>query len=311
MPKRQPTQPLMDANACRAMATLLLSGLSPQQVFGVLAQHIAGHSRLAAACMLAQAQVQQGQSFYQVLLQQAFFSRGQLLQVQIAEQSGKLPQLLMQFSHSMQQRDERQRQLKTRLILSQGVIAIACIAGMVLALFKGGSVLPSLLSLIVMLLITHVLFRVLAVDAVYVVARIWQGNSWLNRVSLYRGLFEQQWYGLLLIQLEAGIDAVQAMTELKNAFPCRVLQQHVRRCMLYLDKGYSLTAALGQAGLILSSDLKQLLLVGEKSGRLVPMLRHYLEAEQKKLNLIIDGCYEWLPRFYYVVALGVMLRVVV
>lgn len=311
MPKRQPSQPLMDANACRAMATLLMSGLSPQQVFGVLAQHIAGHSRLAAACILAEAQVQQGQSFYQVLLQQAFFSRGQLLQVKIAEQSGKLPQLLMHFAHSMQQHADRKKQLKTRLILSQAVIAIACIAGIVLALFKGDSVLPALISLTAMLFITRLLFWLLAVDSVYLLARVWRGNSWLSKISLYRHLFEQQWYGLLLIQLEAGIDAVQAMTELKDAFPCRALQQHVRRCILYLDKGYSLTAALGQAELIVSRDLKQLLLVGEKSGRLAPMLRHYLETEQKKTNVVIDGCYEWLPRFYYVVALGVMLRVVV
>lgn len=311
MPSRQPTQALMDANACRAMATLLLSGLSPQQVFGVLGEQMSGNSRLAAACMLAEAQVQQGQSFYQILLQLSFFSRGQLLQVQIAELSGKLPQLLMQFAHSMQQQYARKQQLKVRLILSQAVIAIASVAGIVLALLKGGSVLPTLLSLIAMLFITRLLFWLLAVDKVYLLACIWQGNSWLHRVALYKRFFEQQWYGLLVMQLETGIDAAQALNQLKEAFPSRDLQQQLRRCIAYLDKGYALTAALSQSGLILSSDLKQLLLAGEKSGRLAPMLRHYLDVEQKKLDVMLDSCYEWLPRFYYVVAVSVMLRVVI
>ena len=311
MPKRQPAQPIMDANACRAMATLLLSGLSPQQVFGMLGEQLPRNSGLASACMLAAAQVQQGQSFQQVLLQQPFFSRGQLLQVQIAEHSGKLPQLLMQFAHAMQQQYEHKQQLKVRLILSQAVIAVASVAGIVLALLKGESIWLTVLSLAAMLFLTRLLFWLLAVDKIYLLARIWQDNSWLNNIGLYKRFFEQQWYGLLVIQLEAGIDAAQAMKQLKEAFPSRALQRQAARCFSYLDKGCSMTAALSQSGLILSNDLKQLLLAGERSGRLAPMLRHYLHIEQRKLNVMVEGCYEWLPRFYYVVAVGVMLRVVV
>ncbi len=311
MPQRQPTQPCMDADACRAMATLFVSGFSPLQIMAVLAKQMTSNPRLVTACWFAVRQLEQGQSLALVMSQQRFFTHGQLLQVQIAEQSGKLAQTLMGFAHDIERQRERKRQLKSRLLLSIAVVCIASMLGLGLALAKGVSILPTLLSLMAILVLTRFLFWMQAVDKVDLLARIWQYDGLLNRVTWFRRFFELQWYGLLTMQLDAGIDPITALSQLKAVFPSKVLREQVRRCLLDLEKGYSLTAALTQAHLIQNHTLRQLLLVGERSGRLVPTLQHYLAGEQKKQDVLIDGYYEWIPRFYYLVVLSVILRVVV
>ena len=65
--------------------------------------------------------------------------------------------------------------------------------------------------------------------------------------------------------------------------------------------------ALNQGQLILSQQLKQILMVGERSGQLVPNLKHHLEFEQQQLDIIVTTFYEWLPRFYYVLTIGIMM----
>ena len=97
----------------------------------------------------------------------------------------------MQFAHAMQQQYEHKQQLKVRLILSQAVIAVASVAGIVLALLKGESIWLTVLSLAAMLFLTRLLFWLLAVDKIYLLARIWQDNSWLNNIGLYKRFFEQ------------------------------------------------------------------------------------------------------------------------
>ncbi|MBC7751496.1 MAG: hypothetical protein H7Z73_07220 [Candidatus Saccharibacteria bacterium] len=68
---------------------------------------------------------------------------------------------------------------------------------------------------------------------------------------------------------------------------------------------------MSQSKLILTSAMKQTLWTGEKSGRLAPTLKYHLELEEKHLEVATATFYEWLPRFYYVMAVGVVLHFMV
>jgi hypothetical protein len=55
--------------------------------------------------------------------------------------------------------------------------------------------------------------------------------------------------------------------------------------------------------------MKQTLWTGERTGRLAPTLKYHLDLEGKHLEVATATFYEWLPRFYYLMALSVVLRV--
>ena len=300
--------PLMDAHWCRALATLLVSGLSAEQTFIAMKGQAERNPQLAQACSKALVDVEQGTSFVSALAQHNFFNRYQLEQVKIGQLSGSLPMTLINIANRLNRQHERNQKLKTQLKLSQAVIVIGLIAGAVLTATKGGSYFHEIVGLIVVVIVTKLIYQLLEIDIFYFLAGAWQRPIFMRNVGALKRLFEYYWYSLLAAQLEAGIDPVHALMNLYDLFPSALLQRNTRVCQRSLEKGSSLVAALSQAGLILTSEMKQTLWTGEKTGLLAPTLKYHLEMEEKRLEVVTATFYEWLPRIYYVMALGVVLH---
>lgn len=301
-------KPLMDAHWCRAMATLLASGLNAEQTFTALKGQAGRNHRLAHACSEALIDIGQGASFVSALARHKFFNRYQLEQVKIGELSGGLPITLINIANRLNQKHERNQKLKTQLKLSQAVIVIGLIAGVALTAAKGGSYFYGIVGLIVVVIMTKMIYRLLDVDIFYFLARAWQQPLLIKKVNIVKRLFEYYWYSLLAAQLDAGIDPVHALMNLHDLFPSALLQRNTRACQRSLEKGSSMVIALSQAQLILTSEMKQTLWTGEKTGLLAPTLKYHLELEAKQLEVVVTTFYEWLPRFYYVMALSVVLH---
>jgi|GEM_PF-1921520 len=301
-------KPLLDAHWCRAMATLLASGLSAEQTFTALKGQAGRNHRLAHACSEALIDIGQGASFVSALARHKFFNRYHLEQVKIGELSGSLPITLINIANRLNRQHERNQKLKTQLKLSQAVIVIGLIVGAALTAAKGGSYFHEIVGLIIVVIVTKSLYKMLEIDVFYFLAGAWKRPVLMNNVSALKRLFEYYWYSLLTAQLEAGIDPVHALKNLCDLFPSALLQSNTRICQRSLEKGSSLVAALSQAQLILTSEMKQTLWTGEKTGLLAPTLKYHLELEEKRLEVVTATFYEWLPRFYYVMALAVVLH---
>lgn len=301
-------KPMMDAHWCRAMATLLASGLSAEQTFTALKGQAGLNHRLAHACSEALVDIGQGASFVGALARHKFFNRYQLEQIKIGELSGSLPMTLINIANRLSRQHERNQKIKTQLKLSQAVIVIGLIAGAVLTATKGGSYFHEIVGLIVVVIVTKLIYQLLEIDIFYFLAGAWQRPIFMRNVVVLKRLFEYYWYSLLAAQLDAGIDPVHALMNLYDLFPSALLQRNTRICQRSLEKGSSLVAALSHAELILTSEMKQTLWTGEKTGILAPTLKYHLELEAKRLEIVTATFYEWLPRFYYVMALAVVLH---
>ena len=299
---------IMDAHWCRAMATLLASGLSAEQTFSALKGQAGRNHRLAHACSEALVDIGQGASFVGALARHKFFNRYQLEQIKIGELSGSLPMTLINIANRLNRQHERNQKLKTQLKLSQAVIVIGLIAGAVLTATKGGSYFHEIVGLMVVVIVTKLIYQLLEIDIFYFLAGAWQKPLLIKKVNIVKRLFEYYWYSLLAAQLDAGIDPVHALMNLHDLFPSALLQRNTRACQRSLEKGSSMVIALSQAQLILTSEMKQTLWTGEKTGLLAPTLKYHLELEEKRLEIVTATFYEWLPRIYYVMALGVVLH---
>lgn len=301
-------KPLMDAHWCRAMATLLASGLNAEQTFTALKGQAGRNHRLAHACSGCLVDIGHGASFVGALARQNFFNRYQLEQIKIGELSGGIPITLINIANRLNRQHERNQKLKTQLKFSQAVIVIGLIAGAALTAAKGGSYFHEIIGLIVFVIVTRLIYLLLEIDIFYFLAGAWQRPVLINNVSALKRLFEYYWYSLLAAQLEAGIDPVHALMNLYDLFPSTLLRSHTRACQRNLEKGSSLVAALSHAQLILTSEMKQTLWTGEKTGLLAPTLKYHLELEEKRLEVVASTFFEWLPRLYYVMALSVVLH---
>ena len=301
-------KPLMDAHWCRALATLLASGLSANQALTAMKGQAERNHRLVSACSKALVNIEQGASFVGAMSRHNFFNRYQLEQLKIGELSGSLPLTLINIANRLNRQYERNQTLKTQLKLSQAVIVIGLIAGTVITATKGGSFLPEVMGLAIVIIVTQLIYRMLDADIFSVLARAWQHQLIMRNVKVLKRLFEYYWYSFLAAQLDAGIDPVHALMNLHDLFPSPLLKRNTRVCQRSLEKGSSLVAALSQAQLILTSEMKQTLWTGEKSGLLAPTLKYHLELEEKHLEVATATFYEWLPRFYYLMAVSVVLR---
>jgi type II secretory pathway component PulF len=301
-------KPLMDAHWCRALATLLASGLSARQAFTAIKGQAERNHRLINACHKALEDIDQGASFIGAISPHNFFNHYQLEQLKIGELSGCLPLTLINIANHLNRKHERNQTLKTQLKLSQAVIVIGLLAGTAITATQGGSFLYEVVGLMIVVVVTRLIYKMLDADIFSVLARAWQRPLLMRNVRVLKRLFEYYWYSLLAAQLDAGIDPVHALMNLHDLFPSTLLKRNTRVCQRSLEKGSSLVAALSQAQLILTSEMKQTLWTGEKTGRLAPTLKYHLELEEKHLEVATATFYEWLPRFYYLMALSVVLH---
>lgn len=300
-------QPIMTGHWCRSIATMLVSGMSVQQVFATIKAQDEHNHVLVDACNKALVDVNQGLSFTAVAARYRFFDGYQVEQLKIAELAGKLPLTLIHIAHCLERKNARNQRLRIQLRFSQAVIVLGLLANIFLALVKEVSFVREILALLVVIISTKLIFRALDSDIFYFLAKAWDRHI-LLKVGILKRLFEYYWYLLLALQLEAGIDPAQAVANLRDLLPSSVIRNNVRICQRHLEQGKTIVLALSQAHLILTPELNQVLVIGEKSGRLVSSLKHHLDLEQQYLDLKATELYEWLLRLYYVVAISLMLR---
>ena len=298
----------MDAHWCRVLATLLTSSLTIGQALNAMKAQAGRNHRLINACSKALVEVEQGASFVEATSRYHFFNSYQLEQLRVGELSGSLPQTLIRIAHQLNRKNERNQKLKAQLKFSQAVMVIGLIVAMVFTAVKGGTYIYAVAGLVTVVIVTHWIYCVLDTDVFSILAYAWQHPLLIRNVDVFKRLFEYYWYSLLVAQLDAGIDPVHALINLHHLFPSVLLKRNTQVCQRSLEQGNSLIQALSQGQLILTNQMKQILWAGEKSGLLTSTLKSHLALEEQHLEVIVATLYEWLPRFYYLIILSIILR---
>lgn len=300
---------LLNGEWCRAIATMLASGLTPQHIFNTIQQQVSNKEPLYRVCQQAIPLVESGLSLVEVLYELDCLSAYHYQLLKIAEYSGQLSKVFIQIAHQLERSQERNQRLKIQLRVSQVIISIGLLAHVLLSLFQQQFPLVEMMFFIALLAMTKLIFKVINADLFSVLAWIWHQRL-TKMIPILRRFFEYYLFRFLLIQWQSGIDAEQSFTQLNSLFNSGLLKQKIRLAQGQIAKGAGLTATLLKQQLILSSALKQTMQVGESAGRLSEHLEHYLQQEEQYLAIVIADFYEWLPRFYYVLAIVALMNYV-
>lgn len=285
---------------------MLASGLSPQQIMSSLQQQVESATQQQAFAKVEQG-LAQGQSWIDLLLKYRCLSRYHYQVLSIAEGAGKLVPTFLMLAHQLEQRQERQQRLKVQIGVAQAIISIALLVQIVVAVIGGLFPLSAIIFWLLMLFLTRSLYFLLAQD-IFVLLSMGVSKPLLKTNQIVQRVFEYYFYDLLLMQLSAGIDAQQAIRVLSQIFPSASLRHKLRAAQHFLEQGNSLTSTLIKANLVFTTHLKQVLSVGEQSGRLEQNLAYHLRLEAQYLDIIIRDIFAWLPRVYYTIALILLFK---
>ncbi len=100
------------------------------------------------------------------------------------------------------------------------------------------------------------------------------------------------------LMLTAGMPILDALPKSLNTITNPLLRKQFDQVVLATQQGGSLTDALDKVFEV-DNQAIQLLLVGEKSGKLAKTMLHYTKIEKEKTDLQEDLLAEWIPRFFY------------
>ena len=295
----------------RALGALLAAGISPAQAAASLRDHkdipLPVRRKLEPAARL----LTEGKSFVEAFGQTGLFQRYELEILRVSEIGGQLPQALTAMADRVEKAQARISTLRARFALPAAVLVIAMLAGTVLGAFRNGpqavTVLGNLVTLLVVYVLTRWLMRLVTMDGLAWAAVFWQLGL-TRRFAVCRRQFEYYWYDLFMAMAEAGVDFQAALNGMIGLIKVSSYQAQARSAHRQLGRGTSLSQALSDNGLILTEELRLVVHVGERSGRLSEAIRQHLAVQQRSFEVLVQSLDDWLPRAYYLVVLVVAVR---
>lgn len=117
-------------------------------------------------------------------------------------------------------------------------------------------------------------------------------STWIIKRQL-NGFFHH--LGLLLA---AGLPMMDALPKAVNTMPNPCLRAQFNSVILTIQKGGSFADALVQVP-VLDYQTIQIVMTGEKSGKLAKTILHQVKIEQESIDLKEDLLTEWIPRVFY------------
>jgi len=234
-------------------------------------------------------------------------SKSDQIKLDIAHNSGQISTVLRELSAQYEARESRLKQLKAKLWLSIAVVIIATIAGTLKKSVQypeliGSHIVQAMILLAIVAGVTKLLFIGVQRDTAF-----WLNQFW--KIGLHRAskrlnqAFEYFFFSAVMWQIKAGIDVQSAVKKMKGLIQHANYNTMVEDCVNMLGKGLSMTTAFSDSGLARSNHLLQVLNTAEVSGTYSESLTGFLALQKGDLDLALHHLYQWLPRFYYAVAI--------
>ncbi|MGR6981913.1 type II secretion system F family protein [Testudinibacter sp. P27/CKL/0425] len=296
------------------MALLLQAALPLKNVLLILQQHTQQEKLLRWLQQLIQG-LESGYSFSQTLQQNPqFLTERDRQLIRIGELSGRLPQICRQIADDKNEQLALQRKLQKILLYPLLVLGVSLLLTVLLLLFivpqfaemyqQNQQQLPHFTRFLLQLSdILHtyggrllILLSIFSFGARYFYQHNRSFRAGLQHIArclpLFGGLNQlrnvvdsSRNLGLML---NAGVPLNQALQSFLNSSdaPKTALQQEITHSLQLLQQGYAFSQSVSSRWM--PQQAQQMLVVGEKSGALGPMLQHIAENYQRQLNHRID-----------------------
>jgi len=230
-----------------------------------------------------------------------------------AEAAGCLPDGLNYIAERRLGQQQRVNNLTAALVLPQAVLLIGAFAAIFVRINSYQEpIFNAVVSVAVLTTIAWLMIRfslvMLRLDARYFLSWLWPIGVVRNQSWFYQATFELLFYRCLLWQLKAG-EAVQKATErCQKLLTAPSFQAAVHSAADTMGGGTSVPESLRNSGLVLSRDLRQVMLIADESGRWEQAIAHELTLRGGALKQRLGAVFKWLPRVYYLCVLVFIVR---
>ena len=289
------------------LSRLEQAGFPAQQAFGLLEKTDPETERLIDRM---QRQLKSGRSIAESGYRTGLFSGSDRAVIHAGEISGNLAVIYRQLADYYGDRVRRARKIKAQLVLPSVVLALALFIQPLPALILNQIGGMDYLAATVGRLFTIALL-------LFIVVKLpgWLTDGWLRRLGLSTLVYQLQFrlpviapwlisrqingfFRSLGLMLNAGIAVSEALPKALETFSNPLLRAQFDPVISATANGSSLTEALSEVGEVDRQTI-QLLLAGEKSGKLAETVLQVTKLEAEKIDRQNDSLAEWLPRIFY------------
>ncbi len=301
------------------LSSLEQAGLSVQQTFDLLKNT---DQKINGRIQQLQKYLKLGRSIAESGVKAGVFNASDKDLLTAGESSGELGNIYRQLAEYYTGKAKRARRIKSQCYLPAITLIIAVFLQPLPALITS-----KISGLDYLLVSVGLLFKIALFAYILFKLHFWLTKGWLKFLGL-GNLIHQLQFTLPLISswmierqinrffqslgmmLTAGLPAVDALTKSINTISNPLLRNKFEPVISSAFKGESLTDALTEVSEIDRQSI-QLLLAGEKSGKLAETILHLSNIENEKINLQEELLAEWIPRvFYFIVVCWVAFSII-
>ncbi len=289
----------------RQLAVMVAAGISIDASLASLAsQPNINASKLQKALRL----VKRGFSLPDAFRRAALITDFDYEMLRCANEAGRLADGLNHISERRVSQLQRSESLKASLILPKALVAMGVFGGFFVRTASGSQSITEMIVSIGTVVVWFYLVVYIAMVVIRADPRIWMSwlwpYSWLHRNSeWYRLALEYLFYKSLLWQVSAGVSASIATKNCHKLLSSVHFQSCVVAASESMSRGESMPSALINGGLVLTSRMRQVLLIADQSGKHETAIKHELAIQEATLKQKSDDLFRWLPRVFYVIAL--------
>jgi len=228
-----------------------------------------------------------------------------------AEAAGRLAEALRFVSDRNVMRAQQLSTFRAGLVLPLAILFIGAFAGVFIKVASGVALIEAVFTvarpLTLALFGIYLLARLLAVDIRTYLSLIWKHPLiWpvLERLTPKVSVaFEQCFYWPLLWQIQSGLRFDTAVNNNQALLANHRFKQAVIATKRQVSSGEELGLALVSNGLVLSPRLRQVLQVGQQTGRFEQAMSSELTIQQAGLDESFKQLLAWAPRVVYLLVL--------
>lgn len=307
------------ANIYLQLARLEDAGLSVQQAVELLQK---SNHKLHKQLQQLRRYLKSGSTIAESGFRAGIFSASDKDLLQAGESSGNLGSIYKQLANYYGQKTKRARKIKSQCYLPFVILIIALFVQPLPALISN-----EISGLDYLMLSVGRLFKVALFF--YIIFRLpfWLTQGRLRFIGLANLVYQLQFklpfisswlisrqvnefFRSLGLMLTAGMPILDALPKALNTIANPVLKLQFEPVILATRQGSQLVDALLNMREI-DDQTVQLLLAGEKSGKLAKTMLHHTKIETEKIELEDDLLAEWLPRLlYFMVAVWMSISII-
>ena len=287
------------------------AGFSAMQAFELLEN---SNPQAAKPIRLLQRYLKAGRSIAESGYRAGVFTESDKTLLNAGETSGNLKIIYKQLASHYEQKASRSKKIKSKSYLPFAILVIALFVQPLPALILNEMSVLDYLTISV-----GRLFKIVLLFYFTIKLPFWLTQGQLQFPGMKQVVYQLQlklpifssWiisrqinalFRSLGLMLTAGMPILDALPKAVLTISNPILRNQFKPVILATENGQSLTEALTDVNAIDSQTL-QLLLVGEKSGKLAETMQHFTKIKSEDIELQEDSLAEWLPRlFYFMVA---------